>query len=129
MKKEVSLIDKDLLLKIQEKGFKPKTVSTGWTMKCCIGDDHKIGEPKPILINERCILLLLSEIKDWLRIEHKIEINIVSNVLGYDVSLYDRDKLKFIDAENNMNITQTYKEALELGIRYSLIYIKDNMLC
>lgn len=55
----------ELLELAKEKGFEPKTLTTGWTFRSFFGG-------KKILINETCILLLMHEIQAWLMGEFKI---------------------------------------------------------
>lgn len=45
----------------RERGFKPHTITTIWTVNCLL------GTKEPALINDTCLYLLLEEIRMWLR--------------------------------------------------------------
>ena len=55
-----------------EKGFKAKTLTTKWTLDCLTGN----GKGN-FLVTPLCELLLLAEIKAWLRIDYMIHIEML----------------------------------------------------
>ena len=109
---------KKLLELAVEKGFKPKTLTTRWTLEAKLG----IKKSETFLVNETCEYLLLCEIQKWLREKHGIYL-VVQNyskasdeVLGFRAHIFPYLLTKAFD---------TYEEALEKGLQEALKLIDD----
>lgn len=77
----------ELLELAKEKGFEPKTLTTGWAFRSFFGD-------KKALINETCILLLMHEIQSWLREEFKIIVWIQPSAIDPEKTFYPEVEYK-----------------------------------
>ena len=92
----------------KEKGFKTKTVTTGFT------NDYLLGG-KNMMINETCILLWMCELQKWLRENYDIHIEILNksnnlifkdpygNFYTADEYLSGNVKKKLLEAEKAFN--------------------------
>jgi hypothetical protein len=106
----------DLCKLAEEKGFKPKVLTTSWTFDQCLGKKDLQG----LWLNEVCLDLLLEEIKGWLRKEHKIFMNVIpdneDNILCWSYTYIN--KYDDYDHEDSYSCGSTspypsYREALE----------------
>jgi hypothetical protein len=68
----------------------------------------------------------LSGLQKWLRDEHKIDVVVGSNYIGYNVVLWDRNENKTHEVLPS-NLFQKYEEALEAGEVTSLNLIKNKI--
>lgn len=119
----------------KEKGFKTKTVTTGFT------NDYLLGG-KNVMITEMCIYLWMCELQKWLREVHNCFIDILPHRDGdsknkqwkskkdvfwsVEVDYYGKkfeipytEESDFIKTFNN-----SYEKALEIGIFQALKLIK-----
>ena len=102
-------------------GFRPKTVTTDWTMNDLLGKT-KLREP---IINETCKKLLLFEIQQWLIDWHDFEIW----VEPFDDRMC-RAYANHLSATDDIcyNMLQpNYTEALKLAVRESLEYLEEKL--
>jgi hypothetical protein len=96
-----------------EKGFKAKTVTTGFTFR------HHAFDEKRILLTDMCDYLVLCEIQRWLRDVHSIEpmIDRCDDVnkkgILYTCGIWEKEAfLKYI----NSNSYKNPEKALKIGI-------------
>ena len=112
---------KNIAKTVEEKGFKPKTVTTQHTHRYLLGG-------KNFLINDMCIYLWLCEVQNWLGDEFNIDVFPVACFIGEDKYRYSYyivgDNDQDIDADGSESLT--YQEALELGIEEALKLISQN---
>ena len=127
----------------KEKGFKTKTVTTGFT------NDYLLGG-KNVMINNTCILLWMSELQKWLREKHQIIVDVsldffnsyTKESIKYFPTFYTYSNNKkrfwiYTDYINSDECTKkmqeempifqnysTYEEALEIGLQEALKLIK-----
>lgn len=80
--------------------------------------NNKIFEHYP---NGVCSAPTQALLQTWLRVKHKIEVNVLSDQIGYMLVVVKRnDRLEVLEIERN--IFERYEEALEEGL---LIGLKD----
>lgn len=111
------LIKREIAELAKDKGFKPKTMTTINTFEASL--DIKPG----IKLNYQCKLLLLEEIKMWLRLEYNIEIEVyrtAETTTGENYGCQGED-WNNDPTEDMFNFyDKTYEGALEMGILQTL---------
>jgi len=112
---------KDLIILARDIGFKPKTITTQYTF------DSYFNSKKIPFVTVMCNYILLYEIQTWLRNKYKIDIIVGSDILGYIVYIWNRNIFKKLKL-GNVNIFETYEEALEFGVHEVLKYYKNKSI-
>lgn len=100
----------------EEKGFKPKTFTTGFTNKYLLGG-------KNVMITDMCIYLWMCELQKWLREVHDIVV-LIHQYTETSMYFYLIDQEYDFEYDNNKLNCETYEEALEIGLQESLKLIK-----